>query len=62
IIAGLLFKKYGSAGGHRTMAKAVIKLDQMKKELGINSLDQVRTTIWWIFQELEDGSPGFFTS
>jgi len=57
ITAGL-FTQYGSAGGHRTMAKAVMPLKKFTKAKGAAGLSQARTAILRILKTLEKSHPG----
>lgn len=43
--AGALFSKWGSAGGHHSMAKAVISLQAFKSAFGLARLDEVREKV-----------------
>ncbi|MDH5478400.1 MAG: DHH family phosphoesterase [Nitrospinota bacterium] len=53
-----LFAQYGSAGGHRTMAKAVMPLARFTKVKGAAGLSQARSSILRIFKTLEKLHPG----
>ncbi|MBF0292340.1 MAG: DHH family phosphoesterase [Nitrospinae bacterium] len=43
--ASALFSKWGSAGGHHSMAKAVISLQAFKSSFGLTRLDEVREKV-----------------
>jgi nanoRNase/pAp phosphatase (c-di-AMP/oligoRNAs hydrolase) len=43
--ASALFSKWGSAGGHHSMAKAVISLQAFKSSFGLTRLDDVREKV-----------------
>lgn len=49
-LAAELFSEYGPAGGHHSMAKAVISLDKFKKTHHIKSLKQINETVQKIFR------------
>jgi hypothetical protein len=43
--ASALFSKWGSAGGHHSMAKAVISLQAFKSSFGLTRLNDVREKV-----------------
>lgn len=49
--AGALFSKWGSAGGHHSMAKAVISLQAFKSSFGLTRLDDVREKVSRLIEE-----------
>jgi len=48
-LASELFSRWGSAGGHRSMAKAIFPVTKVKKELGLRSMKQVKDAILKLF-------------
>lgn len=50
-VASMLFSKYGSAGGHQSMAKAVVGLDGFKNAFSLKSMKQVGERLFKMFTE-----------
>jgi nanoRNase/pAp phosphatase (c-di-AMP/oligoRNAs hydrolase) len=49
--ASALFSKWGSAGGHHSMAKAVISLQAFKNSFGLKRLDDIREKVTRLIED-----------
>jgi len=50
-LSGIMFSRWGSAGGHHSMAKAVVPVKRFQKAYSIRSLKQVDFTLHKMFEE-----------